>query len=317
MRLLLLIAKIAISVAIIAYLAANYDLLNAFQIIFQQQPVFLLIGTVILCIQIAIAAFRWNSILVAFAGSIPLSRVVKAFYIAAFLNTCFPAGMAGDIARIWLVGDNEIGLGRAFNSVLIDRIVTVLTLLILAAAMEPFVWQRITNGKDAFLIIPLLTVAGVIGIAALTSLDRIPMIDWLFRALRLGRLASILKRLAADSRAVFRTGRGLLTTLGFGLASHITIAIAVYVFAIGLNVDITLAECQLVMPIILLVTSLPISIGGWGPRELAMVYLLGAFGVPTAQALTLSVEFGVCSMLAALPGAVVWIMWRRSAGAEV
>jgi glycosyltransferase 2 family protein len=316
MRLLLQMAKIAISVAVIFYLASKYDLLNAFEVIIRQKPAFLIIGTAILCIQIAIAAFRWNSVVTALARSIAISKVVKAFYVAAFLNTCFPAGVAGDIARIWLIRANEMGLTRAFNSVLIDRIVTVLTLLILGTLMEPFVWQHIVIGKDAFLIIPLLTVLGVVGIVALTNLDRIPAINRALVALRLDRLTSILDSLASDSRAVFLTGRGLATTIGFGLASHVTVAIAVYVFAVGLNVDITMAQCQLVMPIILLVTSLPISVGGWGPRELAMVYLFGAFGVPPAEALTLSIQFGVCSMLAATPGAVVWIMWGNRARAS-
>jgi hypothetical protein len=316
MRVLLQLAKIAISLAIIVYLSVKFDLLNAFQVILRQKPEFLAAGTIFLCVQIAVAAFRWRSVLTAFAGPVPVSRTIGAFYVAAFLNTCFPAGVAGDVTRIWLVRADGIGVVRAFNSVLIDRIVTVLTLLILGTAMEPFVWQRIVGGRQVFLVIPLLAATGVVGIAVLVSLDRSPRFKRTLLALRLSALASILDRLAVDSRAVFCSGRRLAATFGLGLASHVTLGLAVYVFAIGLKVDITVAECQLVMPIILLVTSLPISIGGWGPRELAMVYLLGAFGVSTAEALTLSVEFGVCSMLAALPGAVVWIMWRRGARAS-
>jgi len=317
MRVLLQVAKVAVSAAIIFYLSIKLDLLDAFAVMLRQKPVFLAAGTVIICIQIAIAAARWLSILAALAGPISASRLIGAFYVAAFLNTCFPAGVAGDAARIWLVRAGEIGVVRAFNSVLIDRVIAVLTLLVLCTAMEPFVWQRIMVGREVFLIIPALAAAGALAVAALAHLDRIDGLDRMLRALRLGGLASVLQRLALDWRAVFRADRRLAATFALGLASYAAVGLAVYVFAVGLEVDIGLAECQLVMPIVLLVTSLPISIGGWGPRELAMVYLLGVFGVPSTEALTLSVEFGVCGTLAALPGAVVWIMWRRDVGTGV
>jgi uncharacterized protein (TIRG00374 family) len=314
MQVFVLLGKIALSAAVVLYLSAKFDLVGAFRLILRQQPEIVAAGVAVLCIQIAIAALRWRLVLTTLTGPVSSSRIVGAFYVAAFFNTCFPAGVAGDAARIWLVRADAIGLMRAFNSALIDRIVTVLTLLILCAAMEPFVWQHIVAGKQLFLGVPLLIAATMITIAVLVNLDGVPLLKRMLVALRLLTLASLLDRLAVDSRAVFCSPRALAGPLGLGLASHITVGTAVYMLSLGLNVDITMAECQLVMPIILLVTSLPISIGGWGPRELAMVYLLGAFGVPGDEALALSVEFGVCSMLAALPGAVVWIMWRRGNG---
>jgi glycosyltransferase 2 family protein len=313
-QIFVLLGKIAISAAVILYLSVKFDLTGALRLILLQQPEIVAAGVAILCIQIGIAALRWRSVLATLAGSISSSRTVGAFYVAAFFNTCFPAGVAGDVVRIWLVRADAIGLVRAFNSVLIDRIVTVLTLLILCASMLPVVWQRIVAGKQLFLAVPLLGAAGLIVIAALVNLDRLPRLKRVLVELRLVTLTSVLDRLAVDSRAVFCSARALAGPLGLGLASHVTVGAAVYVLAVGLNVGVTMAESQLVMPIILLVTSLPVSIGGWGPRELAMVYLLGAFGVPGDKALSLSIEFGMCSILAALPGAVVWIIWRRRAG---
>lgn len=59
--------------------------------------------------------------------------------------------------------------------------------------------------------------------------------------------------------------------------------------------------------------SLPISVGGWGVRELAAVYVLGLLGVPAADALVVSVVVGGCSTLV-LFGAVpfLWIGKARA-----
>jgi len=64
---------------------------------------------------------------------------------------------------------------------------------------------------------------------------------------------------------------------------------------------------------VLLISMLPISIGGWGVREGAMVLALRGFGIPTEEALLPSILFGLCAVTATLPGATFWILARRPA----
>jgi glycosyltransferase 2 family protein len=58
----------------------------------------------------------------------------------------------------------------------------------------------------------------------------------------------------------------------------------------------------------------PISVGGWGLRELAVVSLLGAHGLAPEPALLFSVCFGLVCVLGALPGAVVWLVSASGEG---
>jgi hypothetical protein len=41
-----------------------------------------------------------------------------------------------------------------------------------------------------------------------------------------------------------------------------------------------------------------------------MIMLFGLVGVTPSAALVLSVQLGVLSLLAVLPGGVVWLLWR-------
>jgi hypothetical protein len=52
--------------------------------------------------------------------------------------------------------------------------------------------------------------------------------------------------------------------------------------------------------IISLAASLPVTINGWGVRELAAVYVLGKLGISAADAVAVSVIIGLCSMLVIL-----------------
>jgi len=53
----------------------------------------------------------------------------------------------------------------------------------------------------------------------------------------------------------------------------------------------------------------PISIGGWGLRELAVVSLLGGHGASSEKALIFSVCFGLVLIVGSLPGALVWMSY--------
>jgi len=76
----------------------------------------------------------------------------------------------------------------------------------------------------------------------------------------------------------------------------------------GLDLPVTWVDCLALIPPVILATTLPISIGGWGVREGAMVVALGAIGVPAEGALVLSVVVGLVGMASALPGGLIWLL---------
>jgi hypothetical protein len=57
----------------------------------------------------------------------------------------------------------------------------------------------------------------------------------------------------------------------------------------------------------------PISVAGWGIREGAMIVAFGFVGVPEADALVVSILFGLTLIAAGAPGGVLWLSEGRSA----
>lgn len=66
------------------------------------------------------------------------------------------------------------------------------------------------------------------------------------------------------------------------------------------------------MPIIILVTAIPISINGWGIREFTMVYLGALFGFAESDTFLISICLGIVSILLSLPGLWFWLEKRAS-----
>ena len=76
----------------------------------------------------------------------------------------------------------------------------------------------------------------------------------------------------------------------------------------GLDLDVAWLECLVLVPLVMLIMTIPISIGGWGVRETAMVSLFGLVGVPGEGALALSVLLLVGAMLVLI---VLGLITRR------
>jgi hypothetical protein len=68
-------------------------------------------------------------------------------------------------------------------------------------------------------------------------------------------------------------------------------------------------DAAVLFAVVVGVSLVPISVGGWGLRELAVVSLLAGHGMPPERALLFSVCFGLVLAAGSLPGALVWLVY--------
>jgi uncharacterized membrane protein YbhN (UPF0104 family) len=76
-----------------------------------------------------------------------------------------------------------------------------------------------------------------------------------------------------------------------------------------------IADLLPVLVLALLAMGLPVSIGGWGPREAVTTAAFGAVGFGASQGLTVAVVYGALSFIACLPGAGVALLGLGRPGA--
>jgi uncharacterized membrane protein YbhN (UPF0104 family) len=110
----------------------------------------------------------------------------------------------------------------------------------------------------------------------------------------------------------------LATVFVLAATTHLLNVLVFWMLGQSLGLIITLDQWFVVAPTVLLISMLPISIGGWGVREGAMVVALHGLGIPSEKALLSSILFGLCTVTATLPGAIFWISTRKpSTGREI
>jgi hypothetical protein len=126
-------------------------------------------------------------------------------------------------------------------------------------------------------------------------------------------LVSRLADVASDARRAGFMLKPATSVLFLSLSMHLLAILSVYVLARGLGMEITALECLALVPVVLLISTLPISLAGWGMREGAMVAALSFAGIENSEALALSILFGLTLLAISLLGAVFWLVQGRSA----
>jgi ADP-ribose pyrophosphatase len=101
--------------------------------------------------------------------------------------------------------------------------------------------------------------------------------------------------------------------VGISITNQLVLGWIIYFIAGRLHVEIGLLTAIALFTPAMLLSMVPISLGGWGVREAALVWLLGTVNVPQESSLAISVLFGIVSTAAGLVGGIVWLLERRPA----
>jgi len=292
--------KGGLSVGLTWWLLSKIDVGEAWAKFQSMKPDMLALGVAFMLLQLALGAVRWGVVLRALSAELSAFRIMKLYYIGAFFATVLPGLVGGDAVRVWCTVKAGVPLSIAVNSVMLERAAAVLSLAVLVACTEPVLLERVPELPGAW-IFPLLSVAGVCGVFVLSVLDRLP------ESLRKWRAVRAMTYLAADTRKVAFHPVTAAASFFSALIGNVNLSMVVWALARGLDMPVSALDCLVLVPPVFLLTTLPISVAGWGVREAAMVSAFGFIGIAQSSSLVLSIVFGVLNMITAVPGGLAFL----------
>jgi glycosyltransferase 2 family protein len=272
------------------------------QLLTAQHGDLLAAAAILILLQIVLGGLRWGTVLSAMCKTPPALRSVQAvFYASTFFNYLPVGTVGGDIARVWLARRFSLSVGQIVLSVLLDRVLVVGALIILAAVTLPTIAHPLaTKASFASAAILLAAAAGFLLLQPIARMAGRWRDVW---------LVSPILRTAEELRHITRRVGAL--ALVYALLSAGCGALAAYCISLSLGIEVGLTAMIAVMSFVAFATALPISLAGWGVREVSLVALLGLLGIDREAALVLSVEFGLICTLMSLPGGLIWLGLRR------
>ena len=267
---------------------------------------------------VPVMALRWRLLLSAKGIDAPLAWLTRTYFVALFAGQFLPAAIGGDAVRAVELGRRTEDAPEAVASVLIDRLVGVVSLVALAliaftlgghaAGGVEVVLAEAAFGLAAVAILGLLFSPGLRGLAARFLEPRVE-----------GRQLAAGQRFY-DALHSYREHRSVLAAV-FVLALVVQFArmgtIWMLVKALGLDGPggVQLSEVFAVGPVLFAALILPVSLNGIGVREAVFVYLLRD-STTTSEAFALGVAFFAVGAATALVGALILGLRLVRYGAE-
>jgi glycosyltransferase 2 family protein len=296
--LIISIIQIALTVILLVALARLLDPAKLRQLLQAADPVWLMIGFVILAAQQIISAERWRLVVVALSA--PQYRM--SFYLfwqglSMLCSMVLPSIIGADLVRTYVLS-GRTPIGTAVRIVLIDRALGLLALTTLVI-VSVLILPRFFIAQPLLLLSVAIAVCGPATYLILTRL--VPRLKGAQRA------ALAARELGLDLRRTVE-GSGRARVILISLTLHL---LSVFAFvslgnAIGMP-EVDFVHYLAIVSCALLVTIIPISIGGWGIRESALVIGFGLLSVEPERAFTLSATFGLLVMLSSAVVALLGI----------
>ncbi len=297
--------KIGVTVGLVWFLVSNIDLAQTASYMARADLVLFAAACVLILLQLGTIAIRWSQILPLTGPPSSLPLLMRLTLEGMFFNQALPSSVGGDAIRIYRLVKTGVRTSRAISSVILDRALGLLGLVLISATFAPNFISLIDD--PAMRNGGLLIIAAALGVfAVFLALDLFP------DSLRRWKAVSEFLNISRLARRVLTTPSVLLRIGPITLLGQMMALSSFYVLALALQIDISYAVCMAVIPVVILITTIPVTIAGWGLREGAMVLALGQVGVNEAQALALSILFGLTQIVAGLPGGVFWLITRQS-----
>jgi glycosyltransferase 2 family protein len=297
-------AKLAVSAVLLFFVADNIDLNRIGSRLAEARPLPLAGALILLLVAQLISALRLAVVMQALQTNLPIVAALRYQFIGSFFNLVLPSSVGGDAVKIWLLMRDGFGFERAFGGILIDRSSAVVGLIIIVTLAQPLYANLLPSSGLRDGIFAVLAVL-LLSIPLLLLADRLPA------AIRRFRLFNSLIELIRNAQVVFFTWRHGTRVVGLSILIQLAASMVYYLLAGSLDIVMPLMACIILLPLVILITTLPISISGWGVREAATVTLFGAAGVDPEGALLVSVAYGISVIIVALPGGIVWLVERR------
>jgi uncharacterized protein (TIRG00374 family) len=264
---------------------------------------------VVVIAQFAVLVWRWQLVIHILGGKAvgfgPLALLLGHSFL---IGQVLPSSVGGDVARTVLLS-RLTGAVAAARSVICDRLLGFAALALLAVPVIAEMIGTITP----FLKLAICALGAMTAVALVLAYSLTYGLPWLGR-----HVATV----ADDLRITLRSGKIGLLAMALGIGSSLLGVLLIYIIGSAIGADLRALDCLVLVPPALLVSALPISLGGWGVREGALVAAFSLVHADPAAVAATSVMFGlttplvgaIAAAIALLPGMGDIAMGYRNGG---
>lgn len=294
-----------ITLAFIGLLIGQIDWLVVSSILDKAKVELVFLTVMLIVFAIAISAYKWQILLASQGINMGFVTLFKVYWIGIFFNNFLPSSIGGDGVRILQVGALAQDKTSIAASVIVERLLATLALVLLALIGLVFFQGQVEELHRQVMIFVIVFI----------------LVTWLIVKPPLV-LGQIISKLVAKHSKIAGTLAALKQSInGYSNKKWVLCKVTLWsivfqllivlinlclIYCLGLP-PVSLWHCILIIPIISAISMIPLSINGFGVREGAYILFFTPFGYGATEAILLSLAFAFSVMLVSLLGGVFYL----------
>ena len=266
------------------------------------------IAALIILIRPFVASYRWHIILGISKIRVSLLRLFYWYMIASFFNMFLPTALGGDVVRIYELASYSSQKADAAASVLMERILGFMAMIGMAV-VALFISTQARQNPTIYMGVLAVSVVYILFLIALFHHTFCLAIINLFKRIGLIGIRDKLRHGYTALYSLQNHHRSLGLAFVASVIFQIIAIICIYLVGSSLHINVPISYYFLSVPIIWLLTMLPISINGMGVREGGFVLFFTAAGISHTNALLLSFLSFSLLIIMSLIGGIFYMMY--------
>jgi len=255
-----------------------------------------------------IGVAKWRLLINTADAGLSFAQTARCYYYGLFGNIFLPSIVGGDVVRAGLAATMSRSKTGLVMGSLVDRVLDTAGLALLAGIGALFLPNALDpRSRAIFTAVAAMMLGGLVVGAVTVAL--LPVARWVpFKVRR--RLVVVRDAF----RALGRHPERVATSMAMGMALQALLVLLNAWLGRTMGIDISPLVWLFVWPLAKIAAILPVTQGGIGVREGALVVLFQPFGVSAGAAMATGLVFTAIVMAGGLVGGgIAWLLGRTAA----
>ena len=256
-------AFIFFTLLIFYLLFTQIDTRSVVQVLSSANLFYILVSILVLALLIPIGVFRWQIVLKVTGYPLPFWRCFTILMASLPLTSISPS-KSGELIKAYYLKD-DLPMSKTIGTVYTERVFDLFSLILLSFAGSLFY----RNMEFLIILTPALFIVALLFITPNANV-RIPFIkdSW----------NSKLYNIMLSMRSLTSCKKEFLVVTLLSITSWILAVFQTMLFFYALGIDIPFIFTMANIPIAIFIGMIPVTLGGMGTRDAAIIYLFSEFG---------------------------------------
>ena len=304
---LLFFFKSIVSISLIYYLFITIPWGEVGEVVFSASIYLLIISVLVQILSFIFLALRWRVILRNSESNISFYDIIKVSFIGIAVNNVLPSSIGGDFVRGAYIIKRGVSLKDSILSLVTDRVLGLFIVLVFACAFLFFYGNKHPSLHHMNMIVIFMTLA-LLSIVFFFKTHI--FMDLIKRVLKIFLISSFHNKTVSMIDDLYQYQISKHVVLKVFLMSIVATFLEILVFWLAsksLGMDYSFYIFLISIPLMIIISALPISLGGFLVRESSGLFLLNMLGVEMIHASSIVILFIPILLFSSIPGVYFYL----------